>query len=140
VHLACLSGYLASQTVGAILQGEEEAEAQRRYDARYRQAFERYLEFLYFFYDHHSDPDSYFWTARKILNSESELDTRTAFVRLMSGGGDLLNGDEALRKELEERHSRLEAAAAQGKFSATPGAGLFRVRGTLAELRGRGDS
>ena len=89
VHLACLSGYLAAQTVGAILHGAPEETAQRQYDARYRAAFERYLNFLYFFYDHHSDPDSYFWTARKILNAEVPLDTRTAFVRLMSGGGDL---------------------------------------------------
>lgn len=140
VHLACLSAFLAARAVGAILQGADEGEAQRAYDARYREAFERYLEFLYFFYDHHSDPDSYFWTARKILNSESELDTRTAFVRLMSGGGDLLDADQALRRELEERHARMAAATEQGKFSATPGAGLFRVRGTLAELRGRGDS
>ena len=35
--------------------------------AAYRGAFERYLRFLYFFYDHNTDPDSYFWTARRLL-------------------------------------------------------------------------
>ena len=68
----------------------------RSFDARYRASFERYLNFLYFFYDHHADRDSYFWTARKILNPDTPMETRTAFVRLMSGGGDLLNGDAAL--------------------------------------------
>jgi FAD-dependent halogenase len=135
VHLACLSGYLAAQTVGAILQGAAEVSAQGEYDARYRAAFERYLNFLYFFYDHHSDPDSYFWRARKILNAEESLDTRTAFVRLMSGGGDLLNGDAALQRELEARHERMTAATSRGRFASAPDADLFRVRGTLAEMK-----
>ena len=135
VHLACLSGYLAAHTVGAILGGAPEAAAQVQYDARYRSAFERYLEFLYFFYDHHSDPDSYFWRARKILDAGVPLDTRTAFVRLMSGGGDLLNDGATLQQELEERHQRWTTATSQGRFGAAPGAELFRVRGTLAEMK-----
>jgi halogenation protein CepH len=134
VHLACLSAYLAAQTVGAILQGAPESAAQRQYDSQYRAAFERYLDFLYFFYDHHSDPDSYFWTARKILNPEITLDTRTAFVRLMSGGGDLLAGDAALQQELAARHQRMTAAIRRGRFAAAPDAELFRVRRTLAEI------
>ena len=138
VHLACLSGYLAAHAVSAILQGVPEAEAQCRYDARYRAAFQRYLNFLYFFYDHHSDPDSYFWRARKILDAEVPLDTRTAFVRLMSGGGDLLNDGATLQQELEARHQRWATATSRGRFAAAPDADLFRVRGTLAEMRGGG--
>jgi len=134
VHLACLSGYLAAQAVEVIVRGGNEAAAQRRFDTRYRAAFERYVNFLYFFYDHHSDPDSYFWTARKILNAEVPLETRTAFVRLMSGGGDLLNGDAELSRELAARHARMAAATTRGRFAAVPGADLFRVRGTLAEM------
>jgi FAD-dependent halogenase len=135
VHLACLSGYLAAQTLGAMLTGVPEAPALEQYDARYRAAFDRYLNFLYFFYDHHSDPDSYFWTARKVLNPDVPLDARTAFVRLMSGGGDLLNGDAALQRELEARHARMTDATARGRFAAVPGADLFRVRRTLLEMQ-----
>ena len=135
VHLACLSGYLAAQTIGAILQGVPEDAAQQQYDARYRAAFERYLNFLYFFYDHHRDPDSYFWTARKILNADVPLDTRTAFVRLMSGGGDLLAGDATLQRELAARHQRMAAAIARGRFAAAPDNDLFRVRATLNAIR-----
>ena len=98
VHLACLAGYLSSQALGAILGGANEAAEQERFDARYRRAFERYLNFLYFFYDHHRDPESYFWTARKLLNPDTPLDTRTAFVRLMSGGGDLFGSDGELSR------------------------------------------
>ena len=134
VHLACLSGYLSSQAVAGMLGGAPTQPQHEQYDARYRAAFERYLNFLYFFYDHHSDPDSYFWTARKILSSEGSLDIRTAFVRLMSGGGDLLANDAALRRELEDRHARLSKAVEAGRFAAAPDAGLFRVRATLVEM------
>ena len=135
VHLACLSGYLASQAVAAIVGGAPEDAEQAEYDARYRAAFERYLNFLYFFYDHHSDAASYFWTARKILNPDVPLDTRTAFVRLMSGSGDLLSGDATLQRELAARHARMQAATGRGRFAAVPGADLFRVRHTLTQMR-----
>ena len=102
---------------------------------RYRAAFERYLQFLYFFYDHHADPDSYFWTARKILNPELPLEARTAFVRLMSGTGDLLATDTALAAELAARHARLSDATSRDRFAAAPDANLFRVRQTLNELK-----
>ena len=135
VQLACLSGYLASRAVGAILGGVDEQAEQERYDARYRAAFERYLHFLYFFYDHHSDPESYFWTARKVLNPSTAMEARMAFVRLMSGGGDILGGDAALERELAARHARMQNATHRGRFAAAPGADLFRVRGTLTQMR-----
>jgi len=129
-----LSGYLASRAIGAIVGGADERGEQERYDARYRAAFERYLNFLYFFYDHHSDPESYFWTARKVLNPSTDMEARTAFVRLMSGGGDLLEGDAALEQELAARHVRMQDATRRGRFAAAPGADLFRVRGTLSQM------
>ncbi len=136
VHLACLSGYLASEAVGAMLRGGHEEAELERFDAQYRAAFDRYLNFLYFFYDHHSDPESYFWTARKILNPAVPIEARTAFVRLMSGGGDWLHGDASLRQELAARHTRMEQAVGQGRFAAVDGAELFRVRRTLADMQG----
>jgi flavin-dependent dehydrogenase len=138
VHLACLSGYLAAQTVESLLaarNGDASAHL-AQYDVRYRAAFERYLQFLYFFYDHHADPDSYFWRARKILNPETPLEARTAFVRLMSGTGDLLANDTALAAELAARHARLQQATDVDRFSTAPDATLFRVRQTLNDLGG----
>jgi halogenation protein CepH len=137
VHLACLAGYLAAHAVRAILEGAPAVAELQRYDERYRAAFTRYLNFLYFFYDHHRDPDSYFWTARKILCPDVSLEARTAFVRLMSGGGDLLHGDAAAPADLEALHARMVGATARGHFAAVPGADLFRVRGTLREMHNR---
>jgi FAD-dependent halogenase len=143
VHLACLSGYLAARALEGLLarqasqvSAEDERRAFDEYDGRYRAAFERYLRFLYFFYDHHVDAESYFWTARKILNPERALDARTSFIRLLSGGGDTI-ADAGLQKELAARHARLGSATHRGRFGAAPDADLFRVRNTLAELRER---
>jgi halogenation protein CepH len=135
VHLACLAGFLAARAVTAIVAGAPEESEQAGYDRAYRAAFERYLEFLYFFYDHHSDPESYFWTARKVLNPAVPLEARTAFVRLMSGGGDLLGDGGSLQRELETRHARMGEATARGRFAAAPGVEMFRVRETLATMR-----
>ncbi|MBX3025145.1 tryptophan 7-halogenase [bacterium] len=135
VHLASMAGYLAARAVERLLAGNvSPADALADYDRRYRAAFERYRQFLYFFYDHHTDPDSYFWTARKLLNPEGPLEARTAFVRLMSGTADLLGGDAGLAAELAARHRRFDDATARGRFGATADGGLFRVRGTLREL------
>lgn len=135
VHLASMAGYLAARAVERMLgTPAAAAEALAEYDRRYRAAFERYRRFLYFFYDHHTDPDSYFWTARKILNPEGPLEARTAFVRLMSGTADLIGGDSALAAELAARHEKFGDATSRGKFGATTDGGLFRVRGTLKEI------
>lgn len=135
VHLASLSGFLAARTIGEMLSGGSSDTLLPEYDRRYREAFERYRNFLYFFYDHHCDRDSYFWTARKVLNPETSIDARTAFVRLLSGGGDLHQDDGSLQRELAERHARMTDGTKRGRFAATPDAGLFRVRGTLEEMK-----
>ncbi len=128
VHLASLSGLLAARAVRDVLTaGVPEADALARYETRYRGAFARYLRFLYFFYDHNTDPDSYFWTARRLLaHAPDSLDARTAFVRLMSGGGDW----EALPGTLEREHSRLTDAIRRGRAGALPGIEVLRVRTT----------
>ncbi|HYD48893.1 MAG TPA: NAD(P)/FAD-dependent oxidoreductase [Terriglobales bacterium] len=133
VHLACLSGYLASRALGTVLAGGHSSEALASYDRRYRTAFERYLQFLYFFYDHHQDPESYFWQARKMLHPDSGLQAKEGFVRLMSGGADW-QGDAEIAAALEQRHQKMEAATARNRIAAIPGADIFRVSRTRAEL------
>src|SRR5262245_56491413 len=128
VHLASLSGFLASRAVRAILRdGVPATDALARYETSYRGAFERYLRFLYFFYDHNTDPDSYFWTARRLLTPAPDaLDARTAFVRLMSGGGDW----DAVPGILDREHTRLADAIRRGRAAGLPGADVLRVRTT----------
>ncbi len=128
VHLACLAGFLGARAVRSVLGGgAPEAEALAAYERSYRGAFERYLRFLCFFYDHNTDTDSYFWTARRILaHAPAALDARTAFVRLMSGGGDW----DALPGVLEREHARLADAIGRGRAGGLPGGDVFRVRAT----------
>jgi FAD-dependent halogenase len=128
VHLACLAGFLGARAARAVLRdGVPQDEALAAYEASYRGSFERYLRFLYFFYDHNTDPDSYFWTARQVLSpSRADLDARTAFVRLMSGGGDT----DALPDVIERERARLDDAIRSGRPGALPDNGLLRVRTT----------
>ena len=138
VHLACLAGFLGARAVDAVLTGTmPEDEALGRYEAAYRGAFERYLRFLYFFYDHNEDPDSYFWTARRILrHAPDELSTREAFVRLISGAGDWDAAETLVARE----HGRWADGIRSGRAGAVPGMGVLRVRSTtdLTGLPGRG--
>jgi len=71
--------------------------------------------------------DSYFWTARRLLTHvPAELDARTAFVRLMSGGSDW----DALPDVVEREHDRWGDAISRGRASGLPGIDLLRVRTT----------
>jgi flavin-dependent dehydrogenase len=134
VHLASLSGFLAARAIASVLRDDlPEAEARATYELGYRGAFERYLRFLYFFYDHNTDPDSYFWTARRLLtHTPDDLDARTAFVRLMSGAGDW----DALPETIEREHERWADAIRRGRVAAAPGADILRVRTTQRLLAG----
>jgi halogenation protein CepH len=133
VHLACLAGFLAARAVAAILAGDGEAEALAEYERCYRGAFERYLRFLYFFYDHHADPDSYFWNARQILHHvPPDLDARAAFVRLVSGGGDR----DAIPALDERERERWATATRTGRVATLPNAQWLRARATQRLLDG----
>jgi len=125
VHLACLAGFLGGRAVAAILAGEQpEAEALAAYEQTYRGAFQRYLRFLYFFYDHNEDADSYFWAARRILtHAPADLSVREAFVRLISGNGDW----EAAATLVAREHIRWVDGIRAARAGAVPGVDLLRV-------------
>jgi halogenation protein CepH len=128
VHLASLAGLLAARAVTSIVRdGAPHDESLAAYETAYRGAFDRYLRFLYFFYDHNTDTDSYFWTARRLLtHSPAELDARTAFVRLMSGGSDW----DALPDVVAQAQARWDVATRRGRVAAVPGGDMLRVRTT----------
>jgi halogenation protein CepH len=128
VHLASMAGWRSARAASRVLRGEAPAAvAFAEYEDGYRGAFQRYLRFLTFFYDHNVDRDSYFWQARKICeHSPADLDSRQAFVRLMSGGSDW----DALPETVAKEHARFEAAIASGRASQLPGVDLLRVRTT----------
>ena len=129
VHLACLGAFLGARAVSRVLRGEQtEDDARETYESQYRGAYQRYLRFVTFFYDHNVDADSYFWTARRILTHAADgLDQRTAFVRLISGGGDREQLPE-LDALVSKEHDRWANAIEGGRASALPGVDLLRVQ------------
>jgi len=130
VHLACFAGLLAADALEDMFTGRRtEAEALAGYDATYRRAFERYRRFVTFFYNHHADPDSYFWQARKLVDSNGDLELREAFVRLIAGTGDIP------AEEIVAVDDRWAKSLAAEQPRTAPGMHLMRVAATLAEMR-----
>lgn len=90
VHLATYSGMLAARSINTCLRNDElmdelidEEECFEEYENRYRREFGKFYQFLTAFYDMYQDESSYFWSARKILNTEER--DNDAFVRLVAG-------------------------------------------------------
>lgn len=86
VHLATYSALLAARSINSVLRlGMDETTAFTEFEQRYRREFGNFYQFLAAFYEMNHDEDSYFWSARKILNSEEHANE--AFVRLVGGVG-----------------------------------------------------
>ncbi|AKT41223.1 tryptophan 7-halogenase [Chondromyces crocatus] len=86
VHLATYSAMLAARSINTSLLDDElmtEEECFEEYEFRYRREFGKFYQFLIAFYDMNQDESSYFWSARKILNTEER--DNDAFVRLVAG-------------------------------------------------------
>jgi halogenation protein CepH len=84
VHLATYSGLLAARSINTVLSGTlDETRCFTEFERRYRAEYENIYKFLIGFYDVHQDEESYFWRARKILNTSERANE--AFVRLVSG-------------------------------------------------------
>jgi halogenation protein CepH len=84
VHLATYSGLLAARSINSTLRGDLDEElCFREFELRYRKEYGNFYNFLVEFYDMNREWDSYFWTARHILNTEER--SNEAFVRLVAG-------------------------------------------------------
>ncbi|MFH8983980.1 tryptophan 7-halogenase [Streptomyces varsoviensis] len=88
VHLSTYSALLAARSINTVLSGgpgsPDETRCFEEFEARYRDEFGRFHDFLMSFYDMRQDSDSYFWTARRITHATgSPLE---AFVELVGGG------------------------------------------------------
>ena len=93
VHLATYSALLAARSINSILSdGMDETRCFEEFEKRYRREFSNFYEFLAAFYDMHQNEESYFWKARKVLNSKWSADE--AFVSLVAGVSNM--EDEAL--------------------------------------------
>lgn len=109
VHLATYSALLAARSINTLLRGEiGEERCFNEFEQRYRREFGNFYQFLLAFYDTNKDEQSYFWEARKIINTEERANE--AFVRLVAG---LSTSGEPVYSSAEE---------------------YFQVRGDLGEL------
>ena len=118
VHLATYSALLAARSINSILNdGMDETRCFGEFEKRYRREFRNFYEFLAAFYDMHQNEDSYFWRARKVLNSGRSM--QEAFVTLVAGGSSLYDEDqlvdtdniEKIKQELFELENPEEDAA-----------------------------
>ena len=92
VHLATYSGLLVARCINSCLEnGADEAACFREYELRYRREYGRFYDYLLALYDMNRDETSYFWEARKILNTTERAND--AFIRLIAG---LATGDPVL--------------------------------------------
>jgi flavin-dependent dehydrogenase len=95
VHLAMLSGLLASASYASVIRGEiSEEEACAFYDKSYRYSFLRYFVFLSAFYSQYDGEgkDTIFWTARQLSSHDTPAgELQSAFTTLMSGVDDLVD-------------------------------------------------
>lgn len=103
VHLATYSALLAARSINTSLKGTlAEERCCAEFETRYRREFGNFYQFLSAFYDMHQDLDSYFWAARKILNTEERANE--AFVRLIAG---VSSSDEPLFSSSEYFQARI---------------------------------
>jgi FAD-dependent halogenase len=84
VHFATYSGLIAARSINTCLANNiDEERCFSEYEMRYRREFGAFYEFLISFYDTGQETDSYFWSARNVLNTEEKANE--AFVSLVSG-------------------------------------------------------
>ncbi len=98
VHLATYSALLAARSINTLLRagrGEvaddgtsvahdiDEAAAFGEFEARYRLEYERIYNFLVSFYDMQQDQEGYYWSARRVNQTEERAND--AFISLVSG-------------------------------------------------------
>lgn len=95
VHLATYSGLLAARSINSCLKDMvNETAAFEEFEKRYRREYNLFYDFLLAFYDMHQDADSYYWSARKVLNTEEQANQ--AFVKLVGGAGSA--GDDFFKR------------------------------------------
>ncbi len=128
VHLAMMSGVLAAAYVTTALSNPDMREpAARVYEELYRNEYDHFRELARLFYTSNRTEESYFWEARRLLDSGDALAPRQAFVRVLAGQSprgyervalergdppaDVVEGVRAVERARAERTARLAPGA-----------------------------
>jgi FAD-dependent halogenase len=86
VHLGTYGALLAARSINTCLKSGDtigEDRSLTEFERRYRREYSNWYQFVMGFYDLHQDKESYYFNARKILNTEERAND--AFIRLCSG-------------------------------------------------------
>jgi halogenation protein CepH len=84
VHLATYSALLGARSINTCLRGGvDETRCFEEYEQRYRKEYGVFYDFLLSFYDMDQEAESYFWAARKVINTEEKNNEQ--FIRLVAG-------------------------------------------------------
>ena len=126
VHVCQYGALLAARSINTCLAGDMDEEiAFEEYERRYRREYVTFYKFLLAFYDMNQDKDSYFWTARKVMDYDG--DASDAFIRLISGS----HSDEHTRQDREQMQigagMAIEAFFRDGEMFSMDGAASFQV-------------
>lgn len=101
VHLTTYAALQVARSINTCLRNDpndpnsaiSEQQCFAEFETRYRAEYARFYQFLVAFYDTNRNKDSYFWTARNMLNSKER--GNGAFVKLISGVADGMLHDNA---------------------------------------------
>lgn len=84
VHLATLSALYAARSINTSLKNNlDETICFQEYEMRYRKEYGNFYNFLLAFYNFDQSEEEYYWSARKILNTQEK--GNEAFIKLVSG-------------------------------------------------------
>jgi FAD-dependent halogenase len=106
VHLATYSGLIAARSINTCLRGElDETRCFDEFEGRYRREYDLFHDFLAAFYDMKQDQESYFWNAKRVINSTAS--GLESFVELVGGGASNESALVKAEKYLAKRGSTL---------------------------------
>ncbi|MBO55183.1 MAG: tryptophan halogenase [Dehalococcoidia bacterium] len=86
VHLALMSGVLSSTYINTSMKDKTLGLACREvYESLYMKEYGHFRELARLFYSSNRSVESYFWEARRVLDNDSSLSPRSAFIQAVAG-------------------------------------------------------
>ena len=147
VHLALMAGVLAAAQVTTALKDPDLGKTSGRvYQDLYFKEYSHFRDMARLFYSSNLASDSYFWEARRLLDSEGQFSPRHSFIRAVAGQpprgyeravleqgrapAEFLASVGEVESERAQRRARL---AATGIPSAVGDAALYRAVPSLSQ-------
>ena len=144
VHLATYSGMLAASGIAHLLEHPADAaEVHDWYERSYREAYSRYHKFVASFYASNEEPESKFWSSRKVAGAkDSRFEGKQWFTALTGqhmdagaeGAEELESGAAALAELWQHGSSDLSDAYDETELSMRRVLGASRLQKELQSM------